>query len=105
MLESLLHSGFYYLIQSLVLGLLIFMCVKGLWKRLSTVSAYLFALLLIDGIGRRYFLYHFGVKSLQYYYFYWLTDVALELGAFILVCAFFRRACANEAKMWRFLRL
>ncbi|HEV2232581.1 MAG TPA: hypothetical protein VGV68_04150 [Terriglobia bacterium] len=106
MLASILNSGFYYLVQALVLGLLILLVYRGLWKRLAGVSTYLFALLLIDGISRRYVFYHFGVESLQYYYFYWLTDVALTLGAFLLVCAFFHRACAiQEEKLWRFIRL
>jgi hypothetical protein len=34
-----------------------------------------------------------------------VTDVALALGAFLLVCGFFRRACAQEKKMWSFVRL
>jgi energy-converting hydrogenase Eha subunit E len=50
-------------------------------------------------------LYRFGYSSHQYAYFFWLTDVLLALGAFLLVCAFFRRACLDESNMWRLVRL
>lgn len=90
----------------MVLGLLLFLLYRGIWKRLTSVSAYLLALLLIDGAGRGYVLHHFGLKSIEYFYTYWLTDVALTLGAFLLVCTFFHRASAiQEEKMWRFVRL
>jgi hypothetical protein len=106
MLGSFLHSALYYLVQAMVLGLVVFLFYKGIWKRLASVSAYLLALLLIDGAGRGYVLHHFGLKSIEYFYSYWLTDVALTLGAFLLVCTFFSRACAPlEEKMWRFIRL
>ena len=62
-------------------------------------------LLLVDAVGRRYFFYRFGVASLQYAYAYWLTDVLLALGAFLLICALFRRACGAEEKLWHFIRL
>lgn len=105
MVESFLHSGAYLLVDGLVLGLLIFLVCRGIWKRLTGISLYLLALLLLDSVGRGYVLYHFGVTSHEYFYFYWLTDVALTLGAFLLVCTFFHRACANQARMWRHLRL
>ena len=105
MFGSFLHSGIYYLADGLVLGLLLFIVWRGLWQRLLAPSLYLLALLLIDGFARRYVLYHFGEKSLQWFYFYWLTDIVLALGAFLLICTFFQRACANEAKMWHFVRL
>jgi len=90
----------------MVLGLVLFLLYRGIWKRLASVSAYLLALLLIDGVGRGYALHHFGLNSIEYFYSYWLTDVALALGAFLVVCTFFRRACAEEEKkMWKFVRL
>lgn len=104
MLAGILNSGFYYLILAFVVGLLIFIAYSGLFKRTVPVSLYLLELFLLDGVGRRYVLYHFGVKSLEYYYVYWLTDVALTLGAFLLVCAFFRRACAGREAKWRQIR-
>jgi len=89
----------------MVLCLLCLSVYKGVWKRLKSVTAYLSALFLIDGIGRLYVLYRFGFSSREYYYFFYLTDTVLELGAFLLVCAFFRRACANQGKLWYFVRL
>src|SRR5690348_2020547 len=107
MLAGILNSGFFYIVQGVVLCLLGFLVYQGTWKRLKSISAYLLALLLIDGAGRRYVFYHFGVNSLEYYYFYWLTDVALTLGAFLLICTFFRRACAEREvkQMWHYVRL
>ena len=72
---------------------------------MKSVSAYLLALFLIDGIGRQWVLGRFGYSSLQYFYFYYLTDAILALGAFLLVCTFFRRACAQQERMWQYVRL
>jgi len=66
---------------------------------------YVAALFLLDGVGRSATLNFFGQRSAEYFYFYWLSDVVLALGAFLLVCAFFYRACAREEKMWQILRL
>ena len=60
---------------------------------------------MLDGVARSASLSFFGQRSTQYYYFYWVTDVVLALGAFLLVCGFFHRACAHEDKMWKFVRL
>jgi hypothetical protein len=95
----------FLLVQGLVLSLLGFLVYRGFWKRLNSVTAYLLALLLIDGIGRQYVLAQFGFTSRQYFYFYFLTDMVLALGAFLLVCMFFRRACADQEKIWHFVRL
>lgn len=106
MVASILDFGLFYLVQGLVLGLLIFFLFRNLWKRLTGVFLYLLALLLIDGVGRRYVFHHYGYNSLEYFYFYWLTDTAFALGAFLLISAFFRRACANQdRKVWHYVRL
>ena len=63
---------------------------------------YVGMLFALDGVARAAVLNYFGQKSNQYSYFYWLTDVALALGAFLLICGFFRRACAREEKMWTY---
>jgi len=105
MLESFLDSGLYLVVDASALALLVFCAYKRSWKRLAAPWTYLLAFLLIDAVARRYFLYRYGISSGQYYYCYWLTDVALALGAFLMVCTFFHRACAQDAKMWRFLRL
>lgn len=106
MAANILDFGFFYLVQGLVVALLIFFLFRGLWNRLTGVFLYLAAMLLIDGVGRRYVFHQYGYNSLEYFYFYWLTDTALALGAFLLIYAFFRRACANEdRKLWRHVRL
>ncbi len=105
MIAFLYDTGFYILVQVLALALLAYSIYRGSGKRLAAPLSYLLSLLLIDGVARRYVLYHYGLKSPQYSSFYWLTDVALALGAFLVVCAFFYRACAHDVKMWRFVRL
>ena len=104
MLASFLHSGIYYLSDFLVLGLLLFISQPSLWRRLTGFWTYLLALLLIDGVARRYVLYHYGARSAQYFYVYWISDVVLTLGTFLLVCAFFRRACSSKPEMWANIR-
>lgn len=103
--ERLVSYGLYLAVYSLETALVFYLFWRGRWKRLTTVSLYLVTLLALDGLGRSCVLYRYGRDSLQYAYFYWLTDVLLALGAFLLVCAFFRRACLGEDKMWRFIRL
>ena len=103
--EKLVSYGFYCAVYPLEAFLVVFLFYRGQWRRLTAVSAYLCTLLAVDGVGRSYFLYQYGRASLEYAYFYWLTDVVLALGAFVLVCAFFWRACLGEEKLWRFVRL
>jgi hypothetical protein len=90
-----------YLLEVTLLGYVLY---RHQSKRLMGVCLYLGLLLAADGIGRPFVLNLYGRTSRQYAYFYWLTDVLLALGAFLLVCALFRRACRDEEKMWRFLR-
>lgn len=97
--------GIYVGIYLLEAGLLVALVVRRRLGGALPVCLYLGLLLAVDGVGRSYVLYRYGYSSNEYGYFYWLTDVLLALGAFLLVCAFFRRACAHEAKMWRFVRL
>jgi lipoprotein signal peptidase len=105
MLQGFLNSGTYLLIDGLILGLASFLVYRKAWIRLRGIFLYLVAYFSLDAVARGYVLYHFGVNSHQYFYCYWLTDVAITLGAFLLVCAFFRRASARHADMWRYLRL
>lgn len=105
MTYKLVTYGLTCLVYFLEVGLLAFVLYRGLWQRLKGVSAYLVALLAIDGVGRTYVLYSYGFSSRQYAYFFWLTDVLLVLAAFLLLCSFFRRACLKEPRMWGLLRL
>jgi len=62
-------------------------------------------LFLLDGVARPAVCNFFGQRSPQFFYFYWLTDAAFALGAFLVICGFFHRACRQEEKLWRFVRL
>ncbi len=97
---ALQYSG--YLLEVGVVSLLV---LRGRWRRLLALTLYVLLLYSVDALVRPFVLFRFGVASNQYAYIYWLTDVLLALAAFALVCAFFRRACIQEEKMWRFLRL
>jgi hypothetical protein len=86
-------------------ALLVYLLIRRRVGRWLPVFLYLSLLLVVDGLGRSWALYRYGYSSIEYGYFYWLTDVVLALGAFLLVCAFFRRACTHEQKMWGSVRL
>ena len=77
---------------------------EGRWRHLKGLYLYVAGLFLLDGVGRSAALNYFGQRSRQYAYFYWLTDVLLALGAFLLICGFFRRASAKEEKFWSVVR-
>jgi hypothetical protein len=77
---------------------------QGGWRRLKGLYLYVVCLFLLDGVGRNAVVNYFGLRSVQYAYFYWLSDVVLAMCAFLLICSFFHRACAQEEKMWRFVR-
>ncbi|MFZ0963376.1 MAG: hypothetical protein WAO35_21145 [Terriglobia bacterium] len=91
-----------YVLEAVVCVLLV---ARGRWRRLKGLCLYVTLLFGLDGVARPAVLNYFGGASAQFAYFYWLTDVALALGAFLLTCAFFRRACTREDKLWRFVRL
>jgi len=93
-----------YAVYLLEAGLLGFVLLRRRQRRFIPIAIYLSLLLAIDGMSRPYVLYRYGFASRQYAYFFWLTDVLLVLAAFLLVCAFFRRACLQEKKMWQVLR-
>ncbi len=103
--------GGQFLIRGLQYGIYILegvVCVSlashGRWRRLKGLCLYVTLLFGLDGVARSAVLNYFGWDSSQFRYFYWLTDVVLALGAFLLTCGFFRRACAREEKLWFFVR-
>jgi hypothetical protein len=105
MSDLLLTSGLQYagyVVEAIVCLLLIW---RGRWRRLKVLCLYVASLFLLDGVARSASLSFFGQSSTQYYYFYWVTDVALALGAFLLVCGYFRRACYKDEKRWAVVRL
>jgi hypothetical protein len=91
-----------YVVEAIIVLLLIG---QGRWRRLKVLCVYVAALFLLDGVARSASLSFFGQRSTQYYYFYWVTDVALALGAFLLVCGFFHRAFSQDEKRWSLVRL
>ena len=104
MSKWILIHGLQYAGYALEVVLFVVLARRGKLRRLAGLWLYVSALFLMDGVARPAVLNYFGEKSLQYYYFYWLTDAVLAIGAFLLTCAFFRRAFAREDNMWRFMR-
>jgi len=58
----------------------------------------------VDALVRPWTLQHYGESSRQYYLWYWFTELLLVLGAFVLICTFFRRACSRHPEAWAFAR-
>lgn len=102
--DKLLVYGLEYAGCAAEVFILFLLARQGRWRRLSGLFLYVAGLFLLDGLGRTAALNYFGPTSRQYAYFYWLTDVVLALGAFLLTCAFFRRAC-NREELWRLVRM
>ncbi len=94
-----------YTIYLLEAGALGYLLLRRRERSLLPVALYLGLLVAVDGLSRPLVLYRYGLTSLQYAYFFWLTDILLALGAFLLVCLFFRRACAEHRELWQVVRL
>ena len=105
MSDKFLTYGLQYAGYVLEAAICLLILCQGRWRRLKVFCLYVAALFLLDGVARSAVLNFFGQASNQYNYFYWLTDVVLAIGAFLLTCAFFRRAFTQEEKMWRVVRL
>ncbi|MDR3676458.1 MAG: hypothetical protein P4N24_13280 [Acidobacteriota bacterium] len=103
--DQLLLYGVQYATYALEVWVCVSLASSGRWRRLKGLGLYVASLILLDGVARPAISNFFGRESLQFYYFYWITDVVFALGAFLVICGFFRRACAQEDKMWKFVRL
>jgi membrane-associated HD superfamily phosphohydrolase len=101
---TIVSSGLQYLGYLIEAGLVCYLVWRSKWKSLRAVTFYLASFLAAELI-RASVLNRYGLTSRQYLYVYWSTDFLLLISAFVLVCLFFRRACRNEEKMWRFARL
>lgn len=75
---------------------------NGRWRRLKGLGLYVASLFLLDGVARPAVHNLFG--KVQFFYFYWITDVVFALGAFLVIYGFFHRACAQEKKIWGIVR-
>jgi len=102
--EKVLLSSLGYVGYVLEASLLVYLLRKGYARRLWEVVFYLVASLGLNG-ARYYTLHRYGLASPQYGYCYWTTDLLLVLAAFVVVSAFFRRACSENENMWRHVRL
>jgi len=105
MLEGVIASGIQYSAYLLEITLFACLILWGHGRRLFGVCLLLISLLATDWLIRPYALIRFGIKSREYYYVYWLSDVVLTLEAFALICFFFRRAFHHDQKLWRHMRL
>jgi hypothetical protein len=103
--DFVLTHGLQYLTYAIEVCVGLLLIRRGTWRRLKGFCLYVAVLFLLDSVARPAVLHYFGQRSATYASFWWLTDVVLALGAFLLICSFFRRACAQEEKMWRFVRL
>src|SRR5208282_5694548 len=72
------------------------------WKTEFTPAFYV-AFMLAADLARACVLRLHGLASRQYSYVYWTTDFLLVVCAVVLVCLFFRRACVQQEKLWRFV--
>jgi hypothetical protein len=102
--DKVLISSLSYVGTLLEAGLLVYILERKYARRVWEVVFYLVASLGVN-VARYYALYRFGLSSPQYGYVYWTTDLLLVLAAFIVVSAFFRRACSENEKMWPHVRL
>lgn len=104
-IDQLLLYGVQYATYALEVWVCVSLANGGRWRRLKGLGLYVASLFLLDGVARPAVSNFFGQASSQFYYFYWMTDVWFALGAFLVICSFFRRACIQEQKMWRLVRL
>jgi hypothetical protein len=104
MYNAIVSYGFQYGCYLIEAGLIIFLARSSQRRRPISAALYL-AGMLATGVARTYIVHRYGVRSTQYSDVYFRTDFLLVIGAFVLVCLFFRRACWHEEKMWRQVRL
>jgi hypothetical protein len=94
--DQLLLYGVQYATYALEVWVFVSLVWGGRWRRLKGLGLYVASLFLLDGVARPAISNFFGQKSSQFFYFYWVTDVVFALGAFLVICGFFRRASARE---------
>ncbi|HEX5481928.1 MAG TPA: hypothetical protein VFZ08_04810 [Terriglobia bacterium] len=104
MFDRLAIHGLQYLGYGLEIVLLGFLLIRGRWKDITSLFLYVTGYVIIDAVLRPGVLNYYGFKSVQYQYCYWITDVALTLGAFLLIAAFFRRVCKAKRETWSMVR-
>jgi len=103
--DELLLYGVQYATYALEVCVIASLARQSRWRRLKGLGLYVASLFLLDGVARPAVCNFFGPKSSQFFYFYWMTDAVFALGAFVVICGFFRRAFSKEEKIWSFVRL
>jgi hypothetical protein len=101
---SLLLHGLQYVGYALEISLVATLLVQKWWRKYPAFFVYVAAFAFIDAILRPSVLYSYGRASQAYLYAYWTTDIVLTLGAFLLICFLFHRACAQKKDLWPVLR-
>jgi hypothetical protein len=101
---SLMQHSLQYASYALEVSLVVCLLLRGWWKRYPAFFVYVTAFAVIDAVVRPTVLYTYGWTSSQYRRCYWTTDIIITLGAFLLICAFFRRACSEKKDLWPVLR-
>lgn len=104
MIESVLVHFLQYASYALELILVVLLFTRGRWKNARSIAFYFLGYVILDTIFRPVVLYIYGYHSFQYRYSYWISDVVLTLGAFLLICLLFRRACSGKPETWSYLR-
>ncbi len=97
--EILQYAGY-----ALELGLLVALLVRGYASRLTALVLFVTIYFGVDALVRPWMLHHYGQASWPYFASYWFTELLLVLAAFLLICAFFRRACSQHREVWVFAR-
>ncbi|MGH9325702.1 MAG: hypothetical protein ACRD2B_03295 [Terriglobia bacterium] len=103
-MTSFVGHAFQYAGYGAEVCLLVVLLASGTWKKLPYFFLYVVGFVGVDAILRPVFLYHYGWTSFQFRDCYWISDVALTVGAFLLISALFRRAFASNQENWIFMR-
>ena len=103
-MSNLLLHGLQYASYALEISLVVALMLRAWWKKYPEFFIYVAAFAFIDAILRPSVLYSYGRSSGAYLHTYWTSDIILTLGAFLLICLLFRRACARNKQLWPILR-
>lgn len=103
-MDKVLVDALQYASYAVELTLIVVLFTRGRWKQYRSLAFYFLGYVALDTLFRPTVLYVYGFTSLQYRYVYWISDVVITLGAFILICLLFRRASLEKPEAWSFLR-
>lgn len=104
MSDVVIVHGLQYASYGLELCLVVILAASAAWKKLPEFFWYVIGFFAVDAVMRPLVLVHFGARSFEYRYFYWVSDAALTIGVFLLIGFFFRRAFASNRENWLFVR-